>query len=90
MPPAGAFWSLSAYALVLTLLIGMGSGILAALRQNTWVDQAAMIVAMIGISVPNFYLGLLMSLGRSLLACLFKWIIQSYLASCRRWTASAH
>ena len=52
--------ALSAYALVITLLIGLGSGILAALRQNTWVDQAAMIFAMIGISLPNFYLGLLM------------------------------
>jgi peptide/nickel transport system permease protein len=52
--------ALSAYALVITLLIGLVSGILAALRQNTWVDQAAMLFAMIGISLPNFYLGLLM------------------------------
>lgn len=52
--------ALSAYALVLTLVIGLGSGIIAALRQNTWVDQAAMLFAMIGISLPNFYLGLLM------------------------------
>jgi len=52
--------ALSAYALLLTLVIGLGSGIIAALRQNTWVDQAAMLFAMIGISLPNFYLGLLM------------------------------
>ena len=52
--------ALSAYALVLTLLVGLISGIAAALRQNTWVDQAAMIFAMLGISLPNFYLGLLM------------------------------
>ena len=52
--------ALSAYALVITLVIGLGSGIIAALRQNTWVDQAAMVFAMIGISLPNFYLGLLM------------------------------
>jgi peptide/nickel transport system permease protein len=52
--------ALSAYALVITLLIGLSSGIIAALRQNSWVDQAAMIFAMIGISLPNFYLGLLM------------------------------
>lgn len=51
---------LSLYALVLTLLIGVASGIIAALRQNTWVDQAAMMVAMLGISIPNFFLGLLM------------------------------
>ncbi len=52
--------ALSAYALVLTLLIGLVSGIVAALKQNTWVDQAAMVLAMLGISLPNFYLGLLM------------------------------
>ena len=52
--------ALSAYALVITLLIGLVTGIAAALRQNTWVDQVAMLLAMIGISLPNFYLGLLM------------------------------
>lgn len=50
---------LSLYALVVTLVLGIGSGVLAALRQNTWVDQVAMTVAMLGISVPNFFLGLL-------------------------------
>jgi peptide/nickel transport system permease protein len=52
--------ALSAYALVLTLLIGLTSGIIAALRQNTWIDQVAMVLAMLGISLPSFYLGLLM------------------------------
>src|ERR1700710_1317278 len=52
--------ALSVYALVLTLLIGLVSGIVAALRQNTWIDQAAMVFAMLGISLPSFYLGLLM------------------------------
>jgi len=54
--------ALSAYALVLTLLIGLTSGVFAALRQNTWVDQVAMLFAMVGISLPNFWLGLLMIL----------------------------
>jgi peptide/nickel transport system permease protein len=52
--------ALTAYALVLTVLLGLGSGIVAALKQNTWIDQVAMVLAMIGISLPNFYLGLLM------------------------------
>lgn len=51
---------LSLYAMIFTLIIGIGCGIIAALRQNSWVDQAAMMFAMIGISVPNFFLGLLM------------------------------
>jgi peptide/nickel transport system permease protein len=52
--------ALSAYALVLTLLLGLVGGIFAALRQNSWVDQAAMMFSMFGISVPSFFLGLLM------------------------------
>src|SRR5258708_23190800 len=52
--------ALSAYALVIALVLGLASGILAALRQNTWIDQLAMMIAMLGISIPNFFLGLLM------------------------------
>jgi len=52
--------ALSAYALVITLTVGLASGILAALRHNTAVDTASMVVAMLGISIPNFFLGLLM------------------------------
>jgi peptide/nickel transport system permease protein len=54
--------ALSAYALALTLLIGLVSGIIASLKQNTWVDQLAMVVAIFGISMPSFWLGLLMIL----------------------------
>ena len=50
---------LSLYALAITLVLGIGLGVLAALRQNSWADQAAMMFAMLGISVPNFFLGLL-------------------------------
>src|SRR3954454_13642034 len=52
--------SIGAYALLLTIVFGLLSGIVAALRQNSWVDQAAMVFAMIGISVPGFWLGLVM------------------------------
>ena len=54
--------SLSIYGLVLTLLIGVAGGVLAALRQNTIVDQAAMVGAMLGISMPSFFFAPLMVL----------------------------
>ncbi len=54
--------ALSAYALVLTLVFGLVSGVLAALNHNRITDQLAMMLAMIGISMPNFWLGLLMIL----------------------------
>jgi peptide/nickel transport system permease protein len=63
--------ALSAYALVITLVLGLLSGIVAALRQNTVVDQAAMVFAMIGISMPNFWLGLLIIF---IIAVKFGWL----------------
>ncbi|MEJ1975015.1 MAG: ABC transporter permease [Acetobacteraceae bacterium] len=54
--------ALSAYALVLTLLVGIAGGVVAALRQNTVVDQAAMVFSMLGISMPSFFFGPLLVL----------------------------
>jgi len=51
---------ISLYSLVLTIVVGMATGIVAALRHNTWVDQAVSILALIGVSLPNFWLGLMM------------------------------
>jgi peptide/nickel transport system permease protein len=50
------------YSLVLTLFFGLVTGVVAALRHNTWVDQAAMTLALIGMSLPNFWLGLVLIL----------------------------
>jgi len=63
--------ALSAYALVLTLLVGVVGGVLAALRQNTVVDQAAMMFSMLGISMPSFFFGPLLVL---LFAVHFGWL----------------
>ncbi len=52
--------SIAFYALVLTLIFGIIMGIIAALRQNSWVDQAVMTVALIGVSLPNFWLALIL------------------------------
>jgi peptide/nickel transport system permease protein len=39
-------------------LIGIPAGILAATRRSTWVDTTVMLVALAGVSVPVFWLGL--------------------------------
>ena len=52
--------SIALYALLMTLVVGILAGIIAALRQNTWIDQAVMTVALIGVSLPNFWLGLML------------------------------
>ena len=43
----------------IALLIGFSMGILAALNHNSWIDRACMIVAIAGVSMPNFWLALL-------------------------------
>jgi len=58
--PVSAVLGLSAY--LLALLVGITTGTLAALRQNTWIDYASMTLAMLGISIPNFMLGPLLVL----------------------------
>lgn len=46
-------------ALVVALTIGFSMGILAALKCNTWVDRLCMLTAIAGVSMPNFWLALL-------------------------------
>ena len=45
-------------ALVIALIIGIPAGIIAGMLPNTWSDKTTMIIAMLGISMPSFWLGL--------------------------------
>ena len=45
-----------------SLMIGIPSGILAAVRVNTWWDSAGKIFALLGLSLPAFWVGLVMIL----------------------------
>ncbi|MFZ5814963.1 MAG: ABC transporter permease [Bacillota bacterium] len=44
----------------IVFLVGIPVGILAATRQNTWIDTLVSIVAFAGISIPSFFFGLLL------------------------------
>src|SRR5918992_663527 len=44
-------------AVVIGLVIGLVLGIVAALRHNTWWDTLAVVLAVLGVSVPSFVLG---------------------------------
>lgn len=57
---------LASLAMVVAILISVPLGIVAAVRQNTWKDTSAMIAALLGLSMPNFWLGLLLMLLFSL------------------------
>ena len=50
---------LTLFAIVIAIVIGVPAGVLSARYHNTATDQALMVVALLGVSIPNFLLGLL-------------------------------
>jgi len=77
-PEGKPFWQscffysirLALLALLLALAVGIPAGVIAALKRDTWVDHAITLGASLGISVPNFVVGLfliatLVSVGAS-------------------------
>jgi peptide/nickel transport system permease protein len=65
---------LGAAALLITLGIGIPSGVLAALRRGTWVDRITMSATILGHSIPNFFLGILLIL---LFSMTLRWLPSS-------------
>jgi len=53
---------LTAWATLLAVLIGIPAGVVSARHHNSAVDQSCMALALLGLSVPNFLLGILMIL----------------------------
>ena len=51
---------LASIAMVVAVLISVPLGIVAAVNQNSWKDTVAMVLALLGLSMPNFWLGLLL------------------------------
>jgi len=48
-------------AMIIALLIGLPAGIISAARRNSFFDSAAMFIALIGVSMPVFWLGLMLA-----------------------------
>jgi oligopeptide transport system permease protein len=57
---------LGGWALLLAIIIGVPIGIVAAVKQNSAADYAAMGLALAGVSIPNFVLGPVLVLGLAL------------------------
>ncbi len=49
-------------ALLVAIVVGMAVGVISATRQYSLMDHAAMVVALLGVSVPVFWLGLMLIL----------------------------
>jgi ABC-type dipeptide/oligopeptide/nickel transport system permease component len=50
---------LAAAAMVVTAVLGITMGVIAAIRQNTWVDTLVMVIASLGVAMPLFWIGLM-------------------------------
>ena len=50
-------------ATVFSVAIAVPLGVVAALNQNTWIDYIVRIIAIAGVAVPSFWLGILIILG---------------------------
>ena len=51
---------LAVMAMVIAMIIGIPAGIMSAVRKGTPVDYAANIIALSGLSIPNFWLGIML------------------------------
>lgn len=55
--------SLAALALTFAVVMGIIAGVLAAMRHGSWADQSIMGLALLGLSVPEFWLGIMLIFG---------------------------
>jgi peptide/nickel transport system permease protein len=53
---------LAVMALIIAMVIGIPAGVISAYKKGTWVDWVANVVALSGLSVPNFWLGIMLIL----------------------------
>jgi len=51
---------LATASISVAVVVGLAAGIIAAVRQNSWVDMAVMAVALLGVSLPSFWVGLML------------------------------
>ena len=62
---------LTLYALIVSLIIGVPSGVIAAMRRNSPIDRGLMALSVSGAAMPSFYLGILLIL---LFAVMLHWL----------------
>src|SRR5436190_3395479 len=53
---------LATMAMIIALAIGITAGVISAVKKDTWLDYAANVFALWGLSTPNFWLGILLIL----------------------------
>ncbi|QKY69892.1 ABC transporter permease [Lentibacillus sp. CBA3610] len=59
LPRLAATFELTFFAMVFAIFIGVNAGIISAWKQNSWFDFLAMLFALVGVSMPIFWLALM-------------------------------
>jgi peptide/nickel transport system permease protein len=52
---------LAVAAMLIAVVIGIPLGVLAAVKQNTWLDTSAIFSSIVGISAPSFFMGIILA-----------------------------
>ncbi len=55
--------SLTGLALGFAVVLGVAAGLLAAMKHQSWADQSIVTLALVGLSIPEFWLGLMLIFG---------------------------
>ncbi len=59
VPYIAATFELTFFAMLFAVIVGVNAGIISAWKQNSWFDFLAMLFALIGVSMPVFWLALM-------------------------------
>jgi peptide/nickel transport system permease protein len=62
---------LAVTAMFIAIILGIGLGVLAAIKKGTWMDTAAIFTSVLGISAPSFFMGIV-------IAYLFGFVLTDY------------
>ncbi len=62
---------LASTAMLFAMIVGIALGVLAAVKQNTWMDTSAIFASILGISAPSFFMGII-------IAYLFGFVLHDY------------
>ncbi|GAA0460379.1 ABC transporter permease [Alkalibacillus silvisoli] len=59
VPRIAATFELTVFAMIFAIFVGVNAGIISAWKQNSWFDFLAMVFALVGVSMPVFWLALM-------------------------------
>lgn len=77
---------LAAFSIVIAVIIGVSAGIISATRQYSLLDNVCRVVSMAGVSMPNFWLGMMLII---LFAVVLKWLPPSGFSTPKHWILPA-